>query len=92
MSLFTGTDKEIRDECHDITREDYRKGYALYAFELSPDLAEEEHFNLTKQGTVRMELNFGAALLKNVAVVAYAEFENAIKIDRSRNVIYDFGS
>ena len=92
MSLFSGTSKENRVDGNDTTREDYPKGYALYAFDLSPDLADEEHFNLAKQGTVRVELTFGAALPNTVSVVAYAEFENVIEIDRNRNVIYDFGS
>jgi len=26
-----------------------------------------------------------------VTVVAYAEFENVIEIDRNRNVVFDFG-
>ena len=85
MSLFSGTGKENMDEGNDITREDYLRGYALYAFDLSPDLAEG-HF------TVRVELKFGAALPNTVTVVAYAEFENVIEIDRNRNVIYDFCS
>ena len=68
------------------------KRYALYAFHLNPDLAEEGHFNLSRQGTVRVELDFGAALPNTATVVAYAEFENAIEIDRNRNIIYNFGS
>ena len=41
MSLFPGTGKLNRDEGRDdITREDYPNGYALYTFDLSPDLAE----------------------------------------------------
>ena len=58
MSLFSRTGKENRDEGNDIAREDYPNGYDLYAFDLSPDLAEG-HFNLAKQGTVRVELKFG---------------------------------
>ena len=93
MSLFYGTGKENRDEGNDIAREDYPNGYyALYAFNLSPDLAEEGHFILAKQGTVRVELKFGTALPNTVTIVAYAEFENVIEIDRNRNIIYDFGS
>ena len=92
MSLFSGTGKENRDEGNDIAREDYPNGYALYAFDLSPNLAEEGHFNLAKQGTVRVELKFGTVLPNTVTVVAYAEFENVIEIDRNRNIVYDFGS
>ena len=92
MSLFSGTDKENRDEGNDIAREDYPNGYALYAFDLSPALAQEGHLNLAKQGTVRFELKFGTALNNTVTVVAYAEFQNVIEIDRNRNIVYDFGS
>ena len=92
MSLFSGTGKENRDEGNDIAREDYPNFYALYASDLSSDLAEEGHFNLAKQGTVRVELKFGTALANTVTVVAYTEFENVIEIDRNRNIVYDFGS
>ena len=91
MNLFSGIGKENRDEGNDIARENYPNGYALYAFDLSPDLAEG-HFNLVKQETVRVELNFGTALANTVIVVAYAEIENVIEIDRNRNIVYDFGS
>ena len=70
MSLFSETGKENWDEGNDITREDYPNGYALYSFDLSPDLIEEGHFNLAKQWTVRVELKFGAVLPKTVTVVA----------------------
>ena len=46
MSLFSGTGKENRNDRNDIAREHYPNGYALYVFDLSPDLAEEGHFNL----------------------------------------------
>jgi hypothetical protein len=92
MSLFIGSNKVNRDEGNFITRTDYPNGYALYAYDLTPDLAENDHFNLSKQGNVRLLLKFAAALTRAVTVVAYAEFENIIEIDRSRNVIYDFSS
>jgi hypothetical protein len=67
-------------------------GYALNAYDLSPDLGEDDHVNLTRQGTVRLNLKFGAALAQTVTVVAYAEFENLIEIDRNRNVVFDFNN
>jgi hypothetical protein len=92
MSLFIGSNKVNRDEGNFITRTDYPNGYAMYAYDLTPDLAENDHFNLSKQGNVRLLLKFAAALTRAVTVVAYAEFENIIEIDRSRNAIYDFSS
>ena len=91
LGLFTGTGKENRDEGNGISRSDFENGYALYAFDLSPDLGEDDHFNLTRQGGVRVDLKFGTALPNTVTVIAYAEFENVIEIDRNRNVIFDFG-
>jgi hypothetical protein len=92
MGMFAGSGKLYRDEGNAISRSDFANGYVLYAFDLSPDLAEEGHFNLVKQGGVRLSLKFGTALPNTVTVVAYAEFENVIEIDRSRNVVFDFGS
>jgi hypothetical protein len=91
-SLFNGTGKSNRDEGNDIDRSDFANGYTLYAFDLSPDLSENDHFNLACQGTVRLDLKFATALPHTVTVVAYAEFENIIEIDRNRNVIFDFNN
>ena len=60
---------------------------------ISPQtLAEEGHFNLAKDGSVRLDLKFVVALPNTINVVAYAEFENVIEIDRNRNVIFDYGN
>ena len=89
-SLLTGTGKQFRDEGLYISREDYANGYALYAFDLTADLGEDDHFNLVKQGNVRLALKFARALEETISVVAHAEFENIIEVDRDRNVIFDF--
>ena len=44
-----------------------------------------------RQGSVRLALKFAAVLPATVTVVAYAEFENVVELDRDRNVIFDFG-
>jgi len=77
-----------RNEGLYISREDYSAGYALYAFDLTADLGEEDHFSLVRQGSVRLSLKFSAALANTVA---YAEFENVIEVDGDRNVVFDFG-
>ena len=92
MSMFTGVGKANADEGIDVDRLDYPNGFALYAFDLTPDLSEDDHFNLTRQGSVRVDLKFAAALPNTVTVVAYAEFQNIIELDRSRNVVFDFSN
>jgi len=89
-TLFSGTGKLFRDEGNALDRNNFGNGFALYAFDLTPDLAEDDHFNLSKQGSVRLVLKFANALTDPVTVIAYAEFQNVIEIDRNRNVIYDF--
>ena len=89
-TLFMGTGKWMRDEGNDIGREDFSGGYALYAFDLTPDLCEGDHFNLIKHGNVRLDMKFSQALANTINVIAFAEFENILEIDRSRNVIFDY--
>jgi len=87
-TLFSGTGKVFKDEGNSRTA--FSEGNALYAFDLSPDLVEEDHFNLQKQGSVRLVLKFCQALNENVSVIAYAEFDNVLEIDLNCNVIYYF--
>jgi len=47
-----------RDEGNHISREDFANGYALHAYDLTADLAENDHFNLMKHGNVRLALKF----------------------------------
>jgi len=90
-SMSAGTGKLCKDEGLYINRDDYANGYALYAFDLSADLGEDDHFGVVRQGSVRLALKFAAALAATVTVIAYAEFENIIQVDRDRNVVFDFG-
>ena len=89
-TMFSGTGKLNADEGLYIDRSDYSGGYALYAFDLTADLGEDDHFSLVREGSVRLALKFAAALANTVTVIAYAEFENVIEIDRNRNVVFDF--
>src|SRR6267154_215520 len=92
MSLFNGTGKQQKDEGNDITREDYANGYTLYGFDLTPDFSEDYHFNLAKDGAVRVDVKFAAALANTINVIVYAEFENILEIDRNRSILFDYGS
>jgi hypothetical protein len=89
-SLFDGIGKYGIDEGLDITREEYKDGFALFAFDLTPDKANREHLNLQRDGTLRVEGRFKTALPNTINVLVYAEFENIVQIDRHHNVIYDY--
>ena len=89
-SLFTSTGKIWQDEGNGLTRDDYRDGYTFFCFDLTPDQCDGPCFNLVQKGNLRIEFHFRAALLTTVNVVAYAEFESVLEIDKNRNVIYDY--
>src|SRR6267154_3377936 len=92
LSLFTGSGKYRRDEGLDIDREEYEGGYTLFAYDLSPDLTEEGYFNLVKEGSIRVELKFAQALTNTINIIAYAEFESIIEINREKQVLIDYAN
>lgn len=90
-TLFTGTGIHWKDEGNHLSYEDYAGGNTLFCFDLSPDLsASEPHWNLQRQGTLRLEVKFSEALPVAVNCIVYAEFQNLIEIDKNRNVIVDY--
>jgi hypothetical protein len=91
-SLFLGTEKAGQDKGLDISRSDYPQGYTLYALDLSPDLCDGGHFNLTRHGNLRVEMKFKAPLVQTICAFVYLEFDNVIEINQNRNVLFDFSS
>jgi hypothetical protein len=90
-TLFTGTGIHWKDEGNDISYGEYKDGNALYCFDLTPDLsAHEGHWNLQRQGIVRLEMRFAVPLVSAVNCIIYAEFNNLIEIDQNRQVSVDY--
>ena len=58
LSLFSGTGMLYQGEGNSIDRDEYLQGFTLFAFDLTPDLNDGGHFNLVKQGNLRLELHF----------------------------------
>ncbi|CAF1087024.1 unnamed protein product, partial [Brachionus calyciflorus] len=51
-SLFENIDKPVFATGNDISREDYPKGYSLFAFDLTPDLYNGDQFNIIRTGNL----------------------------------------
>lgn len=75
-----------------LSRTEFSQGYSLFLFDLSPDLCDGSHLNLVRHSNLRLEIKFGIALQQTVSLLVYAEFENLIEINKSRNILYDFGN
>ena len=88
-TLFSGTGKIYSNAGLDITREDYPGGYALYAFDLTPDMCNStDYFNTVQRGSLSLALTL-AKQDHAIGMVCYGDFENVIRIDSERNAIYD---
>lgn len=90
LTIFSDTGKLFDDCGNDITREAYKKGFALWVFDMTPDQEEGHHMNLVKEGNLRLDMTFSEALTDTTTVLVYGEFDNVIEIDRARNIIKDF--
>ena len=88
-TLFSGTGKIYSNAGLDIDRDDYPGGFALYAFDLTPDMCKSsQYFNTVQRGSLSLALTFKSQS-EPLALVCYGDFENVIRIDAERNAIYD---
>ena len=88
-TLFSGTGKIYSNAGLDIDRDDYPGGFALYAFDLTPDMCKSsQYFNTVQRGSLSLALTFESQK-DPLALVCYGDFENVIRIDAERNAIYD---
>ena len=91
ISYLTGTGKWGKNEGAGINRLEHASGYSLFAWDLTPDLADGgDHFQLKKDTSIRLEVKFKEALDTPTNIIVYAEFENMIFVDYDRNVSTNF--
>ena len=89
-TLFSGTGKIYSNASLDIDQDEYPGGFALYAFDLTPDMCKSsDYFNTVQRGSLSLALTFREAAKHPLAMVCYGDFENVIRIDAERNAIYD---
>lgn len=90
QSMFSGTGMMFEDLGNDMTRDEFSQGYAIFCFDLTPDLCNGTHYNLIRKGNLRLEIQFAKTLPQSTNIIVLAEFENLIEIDNQRNVLFDF--
>ncbi|XP_024943664.1 uncharacterized protein F54H12.2-like [Cephus cinctus] len=92
-TLFSGTGIHFLNEGNSISRNAYAGGYCLFVFDLTPDLSANSntHWNLIKHGSVRIEVRFDEPLATTVNCIVYAEYDNVLEIDASRQIVVDYG-
>ena len=93
-TIFSGTGIHFMNEGNGMTRETFPDGFCVAVFDLTADLSANSivHWNLVKNGSLRLEVGFSMALAETVNCVVYAEFDSIIEIDKKRNVFVDYSS
>ncbi|XP_033221215.1 uncharacterized protein F54H12.2-like [Belonocnema kinseyi] len=91
-TLFPGTGIHFMNEENNIDRFDYANEYCLFAFDLTPDLSAtcQSHWNLVKHGSLRIKHCVEETLQQTINCIVYAEYDNDLEIDASRQVIVDY--
>ena len=73
-----------------LTRNDFCNGSALYFFNLTHDLFQNDLnnpiFEAPQTANARIELSFNEPLNKNITLVCYQAFDRVYSIDSDRNV------
>jgi hypothetical protein len=82
--------QNIHEAPMDISYSDYKNGYTLWAFNLSSDLTNCEHFNPFKDGSLDLDIDFKNALSRSITTIFYLEFESLIELTKQRNVVFDY--
>ena len=89
-SLQRALDQRFRDEGSQISRTDYKNGYALYAFDLSPSQCTDQFIDPAKRGKLTLELQFAKPIPKTLTLCVYLQFEASIIINEVREVFTKF--
>ncbi|XP_066486401.1 vomeronasal type-2 receptor 26-like [Tiliqua scincoides] len=69
MSLVHASGKHMKDRGLIVNREDFARGYTLFAFDLSPDQECGEHYSLINTGNLRAEVRFAKPLPQTVNMI-----------------------
>ena len=73
-----------------IRKSEYLKGNCLFCFNLNPDKGCEEQYNILKEGSISIILNFSENVDKKLKLIVLMEHDNQLKINNKQEVIFDY--
>ncbi|MCP4458743.1 MAG: hypothetical protein GY816_12080 [Cytophagales bacterium] len=91
MGLFEALNMVNEDKGNSICYDDYLNGYCMFGFDLSPDCSDGSHWQLIREGSTSISIEFGTDTpASGIKVIVLAEFDNLMTIDKWRNVFFDY--
>ena len=90
-TLFTDTCSNLTNQSNGISRDQYKDGNCLFCFDLSADssASDNTHWNLIRNGNLRIEVRFSEPLAQPVNLILYAEFDAMLELTSNRECIID---
>ena len=89
--LFTQTGQYHPNTGNAISREQFKNGCALFAFDLTSQLdSAEVGFELIKHGNIRIEIHFADAVEQTMTAVVFAENDNLVEINYDRQIVFNY--
>ena len=92
MALMQSLEIYNKDEDVDITPYEFANGYAIFGFNLTPDLSVAGHAQTSRDGNIRLEVQFATSLAQSINVVVTGIFDGRVEITKHRNVLLDWKS
>ena len=94
VQLFEGLGISDENKGINIDMKKFKSGICLFAFDLSPDEDDGNHWDLIKDGATTINIQFAAQGIgqHGAEIIIYAEFDNLITIDKFRNTFTDYKS
>ena len=80
MQMQSAVGTAFRDDDSGLSYYDFGHGSTVFVFDLTADLANSEHSEPTKRGSLRAEVRFAPQLPTTVTCFTHAEYDNCIKI------------
>lgn len=72
-----------KDAGNFTTYGEFRHGYTLYAFDLTPSLLDGNQFELEKSGPLAVELKFSTATSHHVQCLIYVKLDSVIELSKT---------
>lgn len=91
-SLMQALEIYNRNEDVDITPEEFKNGYTIFAFNLTPDLNVAGHAQTIRDGNIRLEIQFAQDLDETINIICMGVFDGRIEVTKLRSILTDWKS
>ena len=86
-SRSTTTGKINTDEGIGVTRNEFKDGFSLFGFHLSPALCVGRHQEFKRSGDLRLSLQFRQPLETSTTIMLYADNDNLFTVFKGRQLL-----